>query len=231
MSDFEIYLARQLMIGLQSTIILFVCCGVVGNLLALPVALAGISGRRWVRVLALSFILAFRGTPLLVQLYLAYFGVGQILAYVPSIRYGPLWPIFRSAYSFAFLTLSLNTAAYCGELWRGAIRSVAKGQTEAGKSLGMSKAQIMISVLLPQAFRLAVPAIGGQNILLLKGTALTSTITVFDLMAAAGNVRSQTFRIYEPLFAAGLVYVLLAAIISGGFTFVERRLASRSSAR
>ena len=227
MSDFDIYLAQQLLIGLQSTIVLFVCCGVVGNILALPVALARMSVRPWVRLLAMGFILAFRGTPLLVQLYLAYFGVGQILAYVPSIRYSPLWPIFRSAYSFAFVTLSLNTAAYCGELWRGAIQSVPKGQIEAGKSLGLSKSRITISVLLPQAFRLAIPALGGQNILLLKGTALTSTITVFDLMAAAGNVRSQTFRIYEPLFGAALVYVLLAAVISGGFTFVERRLRSR----
>jgi polar amino acid transport system permease protein len=85
----------------------------------------------------------------------------------------------------------------------------------------------MISVLLPQAFRLALPAIGGQNILLLKGTALASTITVFELMGAANLVRAQTFRVYEPLLAAALGYFLLAALVTTGFGFVERRLARR----
>ena len=100
-------------------------------------------------------------------------------------------------------------------------------QREAGQSLGLSKARIMISIFLPQAFRLALPAIGGQNILLLKGTALASTITVFELMGAANLVRAQTFRVYEPLFAAALGYFLLAALVTTGFGFVERRLSRR----
>jgi His/Glu/Gln/Arg/opine family amino acid ABC transporter permease subunit len=204
--------------------LLFVGCALAGNVLALPVALARISERRWLRYPAIGFILAFRGTPLLVQLYLAYFGIGQVLASFPSIRYSPTWPLFRSAYCYAFLTLSLNTAAYCGEIWRGAILGVPKGQSEAGKSLGLSKGRIMLLILLPQALRLALPAIGGQNILLLKGTALAATITVFELMAAANIVRAQTFRVYEPLLAAALVYFLLAVLITCGFKFVEKRL-------
>lgn len=227
MADFGVYLTEQILAGLQETIILFVSCAIVGNMLALPVALARISERRWLRYPAVCFVLAFRGTPLLVQLYIVYFGVGQVLAGVPSIRYSPLWPFFRSAYSYAFFTLSLNTAAYCGEIWRGAILGVPNGQSEAGRSLGLSKYRIMLSVLLPQAFRLALPAIGGQNILLLKGTALAATITVFELFGAANLVRAQTFRTYEPLLAAALAYFLLAVIITSGFKFVERRLASR----
>ncbi|TPI37372.1 ABC transporter permease subunit [Mesorhizobium sp. B3-1-6] len=227
MTEFGQYLASQLLAGIQTTVILFVGCALVGNLLAIPVALARLSAKAWLRYPAVAFILAFRGTPLLVQLYLCYFGVGQLLAGVPSIRYSPLWPMLRGAYCYAFLTLSLNTAAYCGEIWRGAIRSIPDGQREAGQSLGLSKTRIMISVLLPQAFRLALPAIGGQNILLLKGTALASTITVFELMGAANLVRAQTFRVYEPLFAAALGYFLLAVLVTTGFGFFERRLARR----
>lgn len=227
MTEFWAYLGNQLLAGIQVTIVLFVGCAVVGNLLAIPVALARLSNRRWLRYPAVGFTLAFRGTPLLVQLYLCYFGVGQILSGIPSIRYSPLWPLLRGAEFYAFFTLSLNTAAYCGEIWRGAIQAIPEGQREAGESLGLSKTRIMISVLLPQAFRLALPAIGGQNILLLKGTALASTITVFELMGAANLVRAQTFRIYEPLFAAGLGYFLLAVVITTGFGFFERRLARR----
>ncbi|MDF3154652.1 ABC transporter permease subunit [Mesorhizobium sp. XAP10] len=227
MTEFGVYLAHQLLAGVQVTIVLFVGCAVVGNLLAIPVALARLSNRRWLRYPAVAFILAFRGTPLLVQLYLCYFGVGQILSGIPSIRFSPLWPLLRGAEFYAFFTLSLNTTAYCGEIWRGAIQAIPDGQREAGQSLGLSKTRIMISVLLPQAFRLALPAIGGQNILLLKGTALASTITVFELMGAANLVRAQTFRVYEPLIAAALGYFLLAALITVGFGLFERRLARR----
>lgn len=225
MTDFAIYLTDQLLTGLQTTILLFFGCALAGNLLALPVAMARISDKRWLKYPAVGFILAFRGTPLLVQLYLAYFGIGQILAGVPSIRFSPLWPLFRSSYGYAFFVLSLNTAAYCGEIWRGAIRGVPAGQIEAGKAVGLSRGRIMWLVVLPQALRLALPALGGQNILLLKGTALTATITVFELMAAANLVRSQTFRVYEPLLAAALAYFLFAVVISTGFKFVEKRLA------
>ncbi|MBZ9772494.1 ABC transporter permease [Mesorhizobium sp. CO1-1-8] len=227
MTEFEGYLVSQLLAGIQTTIVLFIGCAVVGNLLAIPIALARLSSRRWVRYPADAFTLAFRGTPLLVQLYLCYYGVGQILAGIPTVRYSPMWPILRGASCYAFFVLSLNTAAYCSEIWRGAIRSIPEGQREAGQSLGLSKTQIMTSVLLPQAFRLALPAIGGQNILLLKGTALASTITVFELMGAANLVRAQTFRVYEPLFAAALGYFLLAVLVTSGFGFFERRLARR----
>ncbi|MEO1989839.1 MAG: ABC transporter permease subunit [Martelella sp.] len=225
MSDFTLYLIQQLAIGVQATIVLFFTAALAGNVLALPLALLRMSKHKWLRYPAMAFILAFRGTPLLVQLYLVYFGVGQILAGIPALRYSPFWPLFRSAYGYAFFTLSLNTAAYCGEIWRGAIEGVPKGQTEAGRSLGLSRARIFLSILLPQALRLALPSIGGQNILLLKGTALASTITVFELMGAANMVRWQTFRVYEPLFAAALVYFALAWVITAGFNFAERRLA------
>jgi polar amino acid transport system permease protein len=225
--DFGTYLLHQILVGLKTTITLFIACAVTGNMLALPVGMALISKRRWARYPAVAFALLFRGTPLLVQLYIAYFGVGQILASVPSIRYSPLWPLFRGAYIYAYVTLSLNTAAYCGEIWRGAILGVPKGQSEAGRSLGLSTSRIMLSIVLPQALRLALPSLGGQNILLLKGTALAAMITVFELMGAANLVRAQTFRVYEPLLAAALAYFLLAVVITSGFSFVEKRITAR----
>jgi len=227
MSDFGSYLSSELLTGLQTTVVLFIACAFTGNLLALPLAFARISKRSWSRYPAMAFMLAFRGTPLLVQLYIFYFGIGQVLATVPAIRYSALWPLFRSANGYAYVVLSLNTAAYCAEIWRGAILGVPAGQSEAGRSLGLSKRRITRSILLPQAFRLALPAIGGQNILLLKGTALTAAITVFETMAAANLVRAQTFRTYEPPLAAALIYFILASFITSGFKYVETRMASR----
>lgn len=224
MSDFESYLAGQIFSGLQTTVVLFIACAIAGNFLALPIALARISNRWWLRYPATAFTLLFRGTPLLVQLYVFYFGVGQVMATIPSIRYSAFWPLLRSANTYAFVTLSLNTAAYCSEIWRGAILGVSQGQSEAGRSLGLSRYRIMRSILLPQAFRLALPSIGGQNILLLKGTALAASITVFELMASANFVRAQTFRVYEPLLAAALAYFLLAVIITSAFKFAEERM-------
>jgi His/Glu/Gln/Arg/opine family amino acid ABC transporter permease subunit len=227
MPEFGNYLASQIFTGLQTTIVLFLACAITGNLLALPVALSRLSPRGWLKYPALCFMLAFRGTPLLVQLYLFYFGVGQILSTVPAVRYSAFWPLLRSANGYAFVVLSLNTAAYCAEIWRGAILGLPAGQTEAGRSLGLSKYRITRFIILPQALRLALPAIGGQNILLLKGTALTASITVFETMAAANLVRAQTFRVYEPLMAAALAYFILAFVITSGFKFVETRIASR----
>lgn len=139
MTEFGAYLANQLLAGAQVTIILFLGCAVVGNLLAIPVALARLSNRKWLRYPAVAFILAFRGTPLLVQLYLCYFGIGQILSGIPSIRYSPLWPILRGADFYAFFTLSLNTAAYCGEIWRGRYRPFQKGSVRPANRLACRK--------------------------------------------------------------------------------------------
>ena len=225
LSDFAIFVLDQIWVGARITLVIFIVCAVIGNILALPVALARMSRTFYVRGPASVFVLVFRGTPLLVQLYVFYFGVGQVLAGFPSVRYGVMWPLFRSAYSYAIVALSLNTAAYCSEIWRGALAGIAAGQSEAGQSLGLSRSQVLRLVLLPQALRMALPSIGGQNILLLKGTALAATVTVFELMASANFVRAQTFRVYEPLVAAALVYLLFASCVTAGFRYAEKRLA------
>jgi polar amino acid transport system permease protein len=133
-----------------------------------------------------------------------------------------LWPYLRSAFGYAALALTLNTAAYCAEIWRGALDGLPKGQAEAARSLGLKVWQLRLLVILPQAFRNALPALSSQNVLLLKATSLASTITIFDVMAAANLVRSQTFRVYESLFGAALVYIGLTAGMAAAFALIER---------
>lgn len=219
-----IALARQLLSGLGNTILLLLLCGIVGNALAVPLAFARTSGRRWLKHPAFGFILVMRGTPVLVQLYFFYYGVGELLSQWPEFRYSMWWPLFRDGFGYAFIALSLNTAAYAGEIWRGAIQSVPKGQVEAARALGLSALHIARYVVLPQAFRACLPALSGQTILLLKATALTSTITVFEVMGAANAVRAQTFRVYEPLLGAALIYIFLTVILTQIFMLLERRL-------
>jgi His/Glu/Gln/Arg/opine family amino acid ABC transporter permease subunit len=220
--EFFALLAGKLVQGLQATLMLLAVCGVLGNLLALPIAFARLSERRWLRRPAYVYILVLRGTPVLVQLYLVYFGLGEMLARFPELRHSVLWPYFRSAFGYAVIALTLNTAAYCAEIWRGALQGLPKGQTEAARSLGLKPWQIGLKVLLPQAFRNALPALTGQNILLLKATSLASTITIFEVMAAANLVRSQTFRVYESLLGAAVVYIALTLVMTLVFWGVER---------
>lgn len=221
-AEFIQLLAGKLVQGLWMTLLLFAICAVLGNLLAIPIAFARLSKRPSLRTPAYLFILFLRGTPVLVQLYLFYYGVGELLSRMPSLRYSMLWPFLRPAFGYAVIALTLNTAAYCAEIWRGAVQGLPKGQSEAAKSLGLKYWQSSLLVLLPQAFRNALPALSGQNILLLKATSLASTITIFDVMAAANQVRSQTFRVYESLIGAALVYIALTGVITLAFGLVER---------
>lgn len=220
--DFIALMAARLGEGLKVTLLLLAVCGIAGNLLAVPIAFARISSRPLVRWPAYAFILVLRGTPVLVQLYLVYYGLGEVFSRTPALRHSVFWPYLRSAMPYAFLALTLNTAAYCAEIWRGALQGLPPGQTEAAKSLGLTAWQFRRLVLLPQAFRNALPALSGQNVLLLKATSLASTITIFEAMAAANLVRSQTFRVYESLIGAALVYVVLTFLLTTAFSLVER---------
>ena len=175
-TEFAALLAGKLFEGLKTTLLLLVICGIAGNLLAVPVALARISSHRLLRMPAYCFILVMRGTPVLVQLYLIYYGLGELLGQMPSVRHSMLWPYLRSGIWYAVLALTLNTSAYCGEILRGALTHVASGQIEAAKSLGMRPLSIMMLVVVPQAIRAALPALAGQNILLLKATSLASVV-------------------------------------------------------
>jgi His/Glu/Gln/Arg/opine family amino acid ABC transporter permease subunit len=205
--------------GFWVTLFLLVTSGIAGNAVAVLVALARASQRPWLKAPAAAFILVIRGTPLIVQMFLIYYGLGQFR----EVRSSFLWPILREPMWCAFLALTISTAAYSGEVFRGAIQQVPAGQIEAGRSLGLSKWQIRLFIVLPLAFRQVIPVLANETVLLLKASAIVFTITVQDIMGAANIIRAQTFRVYEPLLSAALLYLLLTFAIRRLFAFIERR--------
>lgn len=211
--------ATALLDGLWVTLFLLVTSGLAGNAAAVVVALARASDKPWLKLPAAGYILLIRGTPLIVQMFLIYYGLGQFR----EVRSSFLWPILREPMACAFLALTFSTAAYSGEVFRGAIQQVAKGQVEAGRALGLSKWQIRRFVVLPLAFRQVIPVLANETVLLLKASAIVFTITVKDIMGEANIIRAQTFRVYEPLITAALLYLLLTFLIRRLFAYMERR--------
>lgn len=214
----------KLIEGTWVTLILLVVSGVFGNMLAVPIALARVSRNPALWIPSYLYILLMRGTPLLVQIYLIYFGLGEIFGRSPAIRHSFLWPYLREGFWYAALALILNTAGYSGEILRGAIQAVPHGEVEAARAFGMSRWLMLRRVILPRAIRISLPTFGGETILLLKATALASTVTVMDMLGVANYIRSQTFHVYEPLLAAAVVYILLTFFITRAFNFAERQL-------
>jgi len=196
---------------------LSVCAGLV---FAVPIGLARLSWNPLLWLPAYAYIFFFRGTPLLVQIFLIYYGLGQFEA----VRASLLWPVLREAFWCAVIALTLNTAGYTAEILRGAIQAVPRGEIEAARALGMSRGMILRRIILPKAVRLGLPAYQNEVIFMLKGTALVFTITVVDLMGAANLVRARTFRVYEPLLAAATIYLAITFVLTRVFAFVEHRL-------
>ena len=164
-----------------------------------------------------------RGTPLLVQLYLLYYGFGQI---VPREWMRDSWasPLLRDAFWYAVVALSVNEGAYVATILRGAIAGVPAGEIEAGFAYGMTRAGVLRRIVGPRAWRLALPALTGEAILLLKSTVLASTVTVFDVMGTANTLRFETLRVYEPLAGAAIVYVVLVALLTIPAARLEKHL-------
>jgi putative lysine/arginine/ornithine/histidine/octopine transport system permease protein len=206
--------------GMFVTLELVVLGLVIGFVLAVPVALMRTSKNPLLWGPAYGYIFYFRGTPLLVQIYLTYYGLGQFEA----VRESFLWPVFREAYWCAIIAFSLNTAAYTAEIFRGAIQAVPHGEVEAARAVGMSKVLQYRRIILPSAFRLALPAYSNEVILMLKASALASTITLLDLTGVARVIVSRTFAPYEIFVTAAIFYLLITWVITRGFNWAERRL-------
>ena len=219
-TDFLLRLFEKLIDGLWVTLVIVAASWVIGNALALPVATMRVSSRPWIRGPAWLYILFMRGTPLIVQMYMIYYGLAQF----PEVRHSVLWPVLRDPVNCAVISLSLNTAGYSGEILRGAIQTVPKGLREAARSLGLSRAQTYCLVTLPTALRQVLPSLANETVLLLKASAIVFTITVRDIMGEANVVRAQTFRVYEPLISAAILYLILTFLIVQGFRLWEARL-------
>jgi len=203
--------------GLWVTVNLVFFSLVLGLCLALPIGLLATSKNSWVRMLPKAYIYFFRGTPLIVQMYMIYHGMGQF----DAVRESFLWVIFTEAYACALIAFALNTAGYTAEILRGTIEQTAFGEIEAARACGMSKAVVYRRIILPSTFRRALPAYGNEVIFMLHGSALAGVITIVDLFGASRIVNARYYIPFESYITAGLFYLAVTFLIVWGFKKAE----------
>lgn len=220
--DYSIVLeSLPVLIGaLLVTLKLTGCILLLGLLLALPVALANVSGNNSLYYISEFYILVFRGTPALVQLFIVYFGLSQF----EFIRESFVWPVLREAFWCAVIALGMNSGAYTARMFAGALRNVPTGYVEAAQALGLSPIATFTTIKAPIAIRMILPTYGNEVILTLKATALASAITLQELMGRAELIVSETYAPYEVYISVGIIYLALTTIIGQGFAFAEKRL-------
>ena len=206
--------------GATLTMELVAIAVIAGLLLAIPLGIARSSRRWYVRTLPYCYIFFFRGTPLLVQLFLVYYGLAQF----DAVRESAVWPYLRDPFWCATATMTLHTAAYIAEILRGAIQAIPPGEIEAARALGMSKPKALFYIILPRAARIGLPAYSNEVILMLKASALASTVTLLELTGMARTIIARTYLPVEIFFAAGLFYLLMAYILVRAFKLLERWL-------
>lgn len=205
--------------GCMITVTLMLAALGVGIVLSLLMTLAAVSSRAYLQAPVKILVFFIRGTPLLVQLFLIYYGLAQF----DWLKESPLWLILREPFACAVIALGLNTAAYTTILLQGAIKSVPQNEVLAGEALGMSRALILRRIVLPQAFRLAIPAYSNEVIMVLKATSLASSITLLDIMGVANKLAAETYDNISFLAIAGCIYLLINSVLIGLFKFLERR--------
>ena len=209
--------------GLVTTLKLLLLSLAVGAVLALLGALALVS-RSWIlRKLVGAFTYFMRGTPLLIQVYLIYYGFSQ-LEWVQA-RWDEIWPwtYFKEPFFCAFLAFTLNTAAYTAEMLAGSIRETSKGEVEAARAMGMSRWQLMRRIVMPSAIRRTLPAYSNEVVMMLHSTSLASTVpSLVDLTGAASRVYSDFFLPFEAYLAAAAVYLTITFLLIGFFRLMER---------
>ncbi|GAA4115188.1 ABC transporter permease [Aminobacter aganoensis] len=206
--------------GLRVTLTLVAVSIVLGAILSLPICYARMSKNRVLNAISYGYVYFFRGTPLLAQTFLIYYGFGS---FRPQLEAIGLWSFFREAWYCAVFAFALNTAAYQAEILRGAIESVGKGQWEAASALGLSKLQTLYKIVLPQALIVALRPYGNEVILMIKGSAIVAIITVYDLMGETRRAFSRTFDFQTYLWAA-LLYLSLVETLRHLVDWIERRI-------
>ena len=192
---------------------------IVGLFIGLLFAILRLNKNIFINKFAYGYSYLFRGTPLLVQIFIIYFGLGQI----ESLRSSFLWVILKEPYWCAIIAFALNTGAYTSEILRSAFQTIKPGIIEAGKSLGISNKIIFYKVQIPIAIRQSLPAYGNEIILMLKGTSLASTVTLMDLTGVAKYIISTTFKPIEVFIVAGGIYLFMTFIIHNVIKFLEKK--------
>lgn len=206
--------------GLTVTIQLVGLSLFLGAVLSLPVAYGRASKNRWLAWPAYAYVYFFRGTPLLAQTFLIYYGLGS---FRPQLEAIGLWGFFREAWYCALLAFTLNTAAYQAEILRGAVQSVPKGQREGAASLGLPPLLTFRKIILPQALIVALRPYGNEIILMIKGSAIVAIITVYDLMGETRRAYSRTFDFQTYIWAA-VIYLAIVETLRNIVDWIERRI-------
>jgi polar amino acid transport system permease protein len=206
--------------GLGVTLSLVAISMVLGAVLSVPIAYGRMSNNSVLSGLAYAYVYFFRGTPLLVQTYLVYYGLGSFRAQLETVG---LWWFFRDAFYCGVFAFALNTAAYQAEILRGAIESVPKGQWEGAASLGLHKLQTLRKIILPQALIVGLRPYGNELILMIKASAIVAIITVYDLMGQAKLAFANSFDIQAYIWVA-VVYLVIVEILRHGVEWIERRI-------
>lgn len=210
----------RMMDGFGVTLQLVAISVVLGFILGLGLALLRLRGPAPLRIVAQGYMAFFRGTPLLCQLFLIYYGSGQFRLFWES--WG-LWWFFREAYWCCLLAFVLNTTAYQAEAWRGGIQSISKGQIEGGRALGLSRGAILWNIILPQALSVALRPLGNELIVMIKASAVASLVTLYDLMGATRLAFARSFDLTIYLYAA-LIYLAMVETIRRVWNRIEARL-------
>ncbi len=210
----------KLLTGLGLTLELLVISSLIGLLLAVIILLMRISGRWYLMTPAIVYIYIFRGTPILVQIFVIYYGLPQF----EFIRTSIFWPLLREPFWCSVIALSLNAGAYVSEILRGGVLGVDKGVLEAASALGISKPQRFIYITSPIAIRLSLPAYCNDMISMTKATALASTVTLLEMTGVARTIVAQTFAPYEIFIAAAIIYMVMAWMLQRGFGLLEKRM-------
>ena len=216
---------QRLLQGLQITVEVVTISCILGFLIAYPVALARLARNRLLRLPSLAYVTFFRGTPLLCQLYLVYYGAGEIRPLLTSLG---LWWFFRDAFYCCIFTFALNTGAYQSEIIRGALLSVPQGQVQAAQALGLSRYRIARHVVWPQAMLVALRPLGNELIAMIKSSALAAIVTLLDLMGQTRFIFARTFDFTIYLYAA-LMYLAMTGLIARLWTAIEVRLSRHVS--
>ncbi|MDO5090599.1 MAG: ABC transporter permease subunit [Cardiobacteriaceae bacterium] len=210
--------------GIWQTVWLVALALAIGLAIAVPLGIWLAARIHWAwKLPALAFSYVFRGTPMLVQLYTFYFGIGLIIGRIPGVRDLSIWPLLRQAWPWVLLTLVLNTAAYTSEIVRGAIETTPRGEIEAARAMGMGRGLILRRIILPGAARRALPAYGNEIIFMLHGSAIVTMATLMDITGVARKIYADTYDPFIPFVTAGLIYLAITAVLVTTFRRLERR--------
>jgi octopine/nopaline transport system permease protein len=218
---------ESLLGALPTTLALWALSVCAGALLALGVVWMRVGGNPALSAFARGYVFVFRGTPLMIQLFLIYYGLGQFR----DIRHSVAWPVLREPFACAAIALALCTAGYSSEIFRGGLAAVPAREVEAARACGMSGFRLLRRIIAPIAIRHALPAYSTELILMTKSTALASLVTVWEVTGVAQKIIARTFRTMEVFLCAALIYLALNFLIGRAIALIEYRLSAHLRAR